>query len=83
MRKHHKTRTRRAASNEKRYARSGKMRGSAAARERHLSARYFLQAFLAMERPNSIHLFYSKGILDFLTGVVIGIVIGMIIAAYI
>ena len=74
-----------ATSRKKRYARTGKAkpRGRTAARESRLSAHYFLQAFLAMERPNSIHLFYSKGVLDFLAGVVVGIVIGMIIAIYI
>ena len=48
-----------------------------------LHARQFLQAYLAMERPNSTHLFYSKGVLDFLVGVLIGIVIGIIISVYI
>lgn len=60
-----------------------KPRGRAGAQANRLSAHNFLQAFIAMERPNSIHLFYSKGVLDFLVGVVVGIVIGMIIAMYI
>ena len=47
-----------------------------------LHARQFLQAYLAMERPNSTHLFYSKGILDFLVGILVGVVIGIIISVY-
>ncbi len=48
-----------------------------------VSSRQFLQAYLAMERPNTSHLFYSKGVLDFLVGMIIGIVIGIIIANFI
>ena len=48
-----------------------------------LSAKQFLQAYLAMERPNTTHLYYSKGIFDFLVGVMIGIVVGIILANYI
>lgn len=48
-----------------------------------VSAKQFLSAYMAMERPNTSHLFYSKGVLDFLVGMIIGIVIGIIIAIYI
>ncbi len=48
-----------------------------------VSARQFLQTYMAMERPNTTHLFYSKGVLDFLVGMIIGIVIGIIIANFI
>ncbi len=48
-----------------------------------VNAKQFLQAYMAMERPNTSHLFYSKGVLDFLVGMVIGIVIGIIIANFI
>jgi len=48
-----------------------------------LHAKQFLQAYLAMERPTTTHLFYTKGVLDFLVGMIIGIVIGIIIASYI
>ncbi len=48
-----------------------------------VSARQFLQTYLAMERPNTTHLFYSKGVLDFLMGMIIGVVIGIIIANFI
>jgi len=48
-----------------------------------VNAKQFLHAYLAMERPNTTHLFYSKGIIDFLVGMIIGIVIGIIVASYI
>tara|TARA_Y100000310_G_scaffold345647_1_gene467700 strand:- start:17496 stop:17666 length:171 start_codon:yes stop_codon:yes gene_type:complete len=48
-----------------------------------VTAKQFLHAYLAMERPNTTHLFYTKGVLDFLVGMIIGIVIGIIIAAYV
>jgi F0F1-type ATP synthase assembly protein I len=48
-----------------------------------VSAKEFLHAYLAMERPNTTHLFYSKGLLDFLVGMLIGVVIGIIVASYI
>lgn len=48
-----------------------------------LSAKQFMQAYLAMERPNTTHLYFSKGILDFLVGILIGVVIGIILANYI
>ena len=48
-----------------------------------VNARQFLQAYLSMERPTTTHLFYSKGVLDFLVGMIIGFVIGIIIASYI
>ncbi len=48
-----------------------------------VNAKQFLKAYLAMERPHTTHLFYSKGIIDFLVGLMIGIVVGIIIANYI
>ncbi len=51
--------------------------------KKDIGARQFLQAYLSMERPNTTHLFYSKGVLDFLVGMIIGIVIGIIIANFI
>lgn len=48
-----------------------------------INAKHFLQAYLAMERPTTTHLFYTKGVLDFLVGLIIGIVIGIIIASYV
>jgi hypothetical protein len=48
-----------------------------------VNAKDFLKAYLAMERPNTTHLFYSKGIVDFFVGMLIGIVIGIIVASYI
>ncbi len=48
-----------------------------------VSARQFLHTYLAMERPNTTHLFYSKGVLDFLVGMIVGIVIGIIIANFV
>ena len=43
-------------------------------------AKQFLAHYFAMERPNTTHLFFSKGIIDFLLGLVIGILVGLIIA---
>ncbi len=43
-------------------------------------ASQFLAHYFAMERPNTTHLFFSKGIIDFLLGFVIGILVGIIIA---
>jgi len=47
------------------------------------NSRQFIQAYLAMERPNTTHLLFTKGILDFLVGMIIGIVIGIILVNYI
>lgn len=47
------------------------------------NAKQFLQAYLAMQRPTTTHLLYTKGVLDFLVGMVVGIVIGILIANYI
>lgn len=44
------------------------------------SARQFLAHYFAMERPNTLHLFFSKGVVDFLLGFLIGILVGLIIA---
>lgn len=46
------------------------------------NSRQFLQAYLAMERPTTTHLFYTKGVLDFLVGLIVGIVVGIILANY-
>ena len=43
-------------------------------------ARQFLAHYFALERPHTAHLLFSKGIIDFLLGLVIGILIGIIIA---
>ena len=48
-----------------------------------INAKQFLQAYMAMERPTTSHLFYSKGLLDFLVGLVVGIVIGIILSIYV
>jgi len=48
-----------------------------------INSKQFLQAYLAMERPTTTHLFYSKGLIDFLVGLLIGVVIGIILANYI
>lgn len=40
----------------------------------------FLQHYFAMERPNTTHLFFSKGIIDFLLGLVMGVLVGIIVA---
>ena len=37
----------------------------------------FLRAHMAMERPTVQHLYFSKGIVDFLLGLVVGIGIGL------
>lgn len=42
-------------------------------------AKQFLAHYFAVERPNTTHLFFSKGVLDFLLGLVIGIMAGIII----
>ncbi len=44
-------------------------------------AKQFLAHYFAMERPNTTHLFFSKGAIDFLLGLIIGILVGIIIAA--
>ncbi|MEK6853941.1 MAG: hypothetical protein AABX60_01280 [Nanoarchaeota archaeon] len=44
-------------------------------------AKEFLAHYFALERPNTTHLFFSKGIIDFLLGLIIGILVGIIIAA--
>ena len=43
-------------------------------------AKQFLAHYFALERPHTAHLMFSKGIIDFLLGLVIGILIGIIIA---
>ena len=43
-------------------------------------AKQFLAHYFAVDRPNTSHLFFSKGIVDFLLGLVIGILAGLIIA---
>ncbi len=43
-------------------------------------ARQFLAHYFALERPHTTHLLFSKGIIDFLLGLVIGILVGIIIA---
>ncbi len=43
-------------------------------------ARQFLAHYFALERPHTAHLLFSKGIIDFLLGLVIGILVGIIIA---
>ena len=43
-------------------------------------ATQFLMNYFALDRPNTSHLFFSKGVIDFLLGLVIGILIGIIIA---
>lgn len=48
-----------------------------------INAKQFLQSYLAMERPTTSHLFYSKGLLDFLVGLLIGILIGIALASYV
>jgi len=48
-----------------------------------LNAKQFLQAYFAMQRPTTTHLFYTKGVIDFLVGILIGIVIGIILTSYI
>ena len=47
-----------------------------------LMAKNFLPAYLAMERPNTTHLFFSKGIADFLLGLIVGVLIGMVLSVY-
>ncbi|MBI2663843.1 hypothetical protein HYX10_00690 [Candidatus Woesearchaeota archaeon] len=48
-----------------------------------VTAQQFLKAYLAMERPTTTHLFYTKGVLDFLVGMIIGVVIGIIVANFV
>ncbi len=43
-------------------------------------AKQFLASYFALDRPNTSHLFFSKGVIDFLLGIVIGILIGLIIS---
>lgn len=43
-------------------------------------AKQFLAHYFAVERPNTTHLFFSKGVIDFLLGLVIGVMVGIIIA---
>ena len=43
-------------------------------------ARQFLAHYFALERPNVSHLFFSKGAIDFLLGLVIGILVGLMMA---
>ena len=43
-------------------------------------ATQFLANYFALDRPNTSHLFFSKGVVDFLLGLIIGILAGLIIA---
>ncbi|MFH1182253.1 MAG: hypothetical protein V1702_04800 [Candidatus Woesearchaeota archaeon] len=43
-------------------------------------AHKFLTAYMSMQRPTVSHLYFSKGISDFMLGMTIGIVIGIILA---
>jgi hypothetical protein len=43
-------------------------------------AHKFLTAYISMQRPTVSHLYFSKGISDFMLGLTVGIVIGIIIA---
>ena len=43
-------------------------------------AKQFLANYFALDRPNTSHLFFSKGAIDFLLGLIIGILLGLIIA---
>lgn len=43
-------------------------------------AHKFLKAYMSMQRPTVSHLYFSKGISDFVLGITIGIVIGIILA---
>ena len=43
-------------------------------------AKQFLASYFALDRPNTSHLFLTKGVIDFLLGLIIGILIGIIIA---
>ncbi|MBI2144798.1 hypothetical protein HYU18_00585 [Candidatus Woesearchaeota archaeon] len=45
------------------------------------TARQFLADYFSVERPHTAHLFFSRGVIDFLLGLIIGILIGLIIAA--
>lgn len=44
------------------------------------NAHKFFTAYMAMQRPTSTHLYFSKGIADFLLGLVIGILVGIVMA---
>ena len=46
-------------------------------------AKQFLSHYFAVERPHTTHLFFSKGVIDFLLGLIIGILAGLIIAVMI
>jgi hypothetical protein len=43
-------------------------------------AHKFLTAYMSMQRPTVSHLYFSKGVSDFVLGITIGIVIGVILA---
>ena len=47
-----------------------------------LRAKNFLPAYLAMQTPSTGHLFFSRGLADFLLGLVIGILVGMAVSFY-
>ena len=47
-----------------------------------LRAKNFLPAYMAMERPSTGHLFFSRGLADFLLGLLVGILVGMVISIY-
>jgi hypothetical protein len=43
-------------------------------------AHKFLTAYISMQRPTVSHLYFSKGISDFMLGITIGIIVGIILA---
>jgi len=43
-------------------------------------ANQFLKHYFMLERPHTAHLFMSKGVIDFMLGLVIGILAGLIVA---
>ncbi len=45
------------------------------------NAKQFLTHYFALQRPNTQHLFFTKGSVDFLLGLIVGILVGLIIAA--
>ena len=49
-------------------------------RTRMPKATQFLASYFALDRPNTSHLFYSKGFVDFLLGLILGLLIGIIVA---
>ncbi len=49
-------------------------------RARMPKAKQFLASYFALDRPNTSHLFFSKGFIDFLLGLILGILIGIIVA---